>query len=74
MAEPKKVMVQIPLELGTDTLEVGINGKYYSMKRGEVVDVPENVARVVQRSARAQQGRAACVKHYLFSAEERFKP
>ena len=46
----KKVRIKIPLSrTEKDDVYVGVNGKTYLIKRGEEVEVPENVAKVLSR-------------------------
>jgi hypothetical protein len=46
----KKVKIKIPLSrTEKDDVYVGVNGKSYLIKRGEEVEVPENVAKVISR-------------------------
>lgn len=46
----KKVKIKIPLSrTEKDDVYVGVNGKTYLIKRGEEVEVPENVAKVISR-------------------------
>lgn len=46
----KKVRIKIPLSrTEKDDVYVGVNGKTYLIKRGEEVEVPENVAKVLAR-------------------------
>ena len=50
MAEKRVVTIRLPLtrELREDVF-VGINGKSWLIKRGETVEVPWNVAKVLSR-------------------------
>lgn len=50
MEEMKTVVIRLPLtrELREDVF-VGINGKSWLIKRGETVEVPWNVAKVLSR-------------------------
>ena len=52
--ERKMVTVHLFRDSGkyADDLVVGVNGKFYKVKRGVDVDVPEDVARVIERSMR----------------------
>ena len=53
--KPKTVRMILPLIPGGDkVVEVGINGKYTLIKRGEVVDVPLDVAEVLAHSSAAE--------------------
>ena len=49
--EPKRVRIKLPLIEGEDPEKVvGINGKYYKIRRGKWVDVPPEVAEVLDNS------------------------
>ena len=49
-AGPKMVRIKLPLtRTEKDDVFVGLNGKTYLIKRGVVVDVPEGVAKVLER-------------------------
>lgn len=50
MAAQKKVKIKLPVSrTEKDDVFVGINGKTYLIKRGVEVEVPENVAKVLER-------------------------
>ena len=59
MATPKKenmVSVYVPKISGEDpTLFVGLNGKSWSIPRGKRVEVPADVARIVEEAERNAQ-------------------
>ena len=49
-AKPKKVKIKLPLtRTEKDDVFVGLNGKTYLIKRGTTVEVPEGVAKVLER-------------------------
>ena len=49
--EPERVRIKLPLIDGEDPEKVvGINGKYYKIRRGKWVDVPPEVAEVLDNS------------------------
>ena len=53
MATEKKVKIRLPLtRTEKDDVYVAVNGKSYLIKRGEVVEVPESVAWVLERKER----------------------
>ena len=50
MAAPKKVKIKLPLtRTEKDDVYVGLNGKTYLIKRGVEVEVPEGVAKILER-------------------------
>ena len=50
MAAVKKVKIKLPLTRSEkDDVFVGLNGKTYLIKRGVEVEVPEGVARILER-------------------------
>ena len=50
-AAPKKVKIKLPLtRFEKDDVYVAINGKSYLIKRGETVEVPEAVVKVLDRN------------------------
>lgn len=50
MAVQKKVKIKLPISRNEkEDVYVGINGKTYLIKRGVEVEVPENVAKVLER-------------------------
>lgn len=50
MAVAKKVKVKLPLTRNEkDDVFVGLNGKTYLIKRGTSVEVPEGVAKILER-------------------------
>lgn len=50
MAAEKKVKIKLPLTRNEkDDVFVGVNGKTYLIKRGVTVDVPDFVAKVLER-------------------------
>lgn len=50
MAVQKKVKIKLPISRNEkEDVFVGINGKTYLIKRGVEVEVPENVAKVLER-------------------------
>lgn len=54
MDEQKKVTIRLPLtRTEKEDVFVGINGKTYLIRRGEEVEVPANVAAVLQRREKA---------------------
>lgn len=49
--KPKTVTIKLPLtRTEKDDVYVNVNGKRYQIKRGVAVDVPWNVAKVIERS------------------------
>ena len=49
--KPKTVTIKLPLtRTEKDDVYVNVNGKRYQIKRGIAVDVPWNVAKVIERS------------------------
>ena len=49
--KPKTVTIKLPLTREEkDDVYVNVNGKRYQIKRGVAVDVPWNVAKVIERS------------------------
>lgn len=51
-AEPK-VRVLIPLDpqnREADTVELGINGSFYTLRRGESIEVPQSIAALLTRA------------------------
>lgn len=49
--EPARVRIIVPYIDGEDEeLTVGINGKYYKIRKGVYVDVPPEVAEVIENS------------------------
>lgn len=50
MAAQKKVKIKLPISRNEkEDVFVGINGKTYLIKRGVEVEVPESVAKVLER-------------------------
>ena len=50
MAVQKKVKIKLPISRNEkEDVYVGTNGKTYLIKRGVEVEVPENVAKVLER-------------------------
>ena len=48
--KPKKVKIKLPLtRTEKDDVFVGLNGKTYLIKRGVEVEVPEGVAKILER-------------------------
>ena len=49
--KPKTVTIKLPLtRTESEDVYVSVNGKRYQIKRGVAVDVPWNVAKVLERS------------------------
>ena len=49
-AKPKTVKIKLPLtRTEKDDVYVGLNGKSYLIKRGVEVEVPEGVAKILER-------------------------
>lgn len=69
MAKEKMVKIRLPLVKGDEVQEdfVGVNGKFYKIKRGVVVEVPESVEEVIRHSEQ-QDYKAAELKK---SAEDK---
>lgn len=71
----KKVMVRLPLLRGQNARQeefFSVNGKNYLIKRGETVEVPEEIAEVIRNAERAEE----CAMRYidgLTEAEEKKK-
>jgi len=48
--EPKMVKVKVPRDRQRGDMTVGVNGKFWLIKRGVEVEVPESVAEVINFS------------------------
>lgn len=52
-SEPEKVKVLIPYVPGEDPEQVvGLNGKLYKIRKGETVEVPVGVAKILENSGK----------------------
>ena len=57
-AKGKKVTVRLPRLAGQNAIQdefYSVNGKNYIIKRGEYVDVPEEVAEVIRNNEQAEE-------------------
>lgn len=57
-AETKRVQVRLPRLNGQNAIQeefFSVNGKNYIIKRGEYVDVPEEVAEVIRNAEKAEE-------------------
>lgn len=57
-AETKRVQVRLPRLNGQNAIQeefFSVNGKNYIIKRGEYVDVPEEVAEVIRNTEKAEE-------------------
>ena len=53
------VRIYIPKEIGTQNLEVGLNGKFYKYPRGTYQTVPAEIAKIIERAVEATDGKGA---------------
>jgi hypothetical protein len=54
----KKVTVRLPRLLGQNAIQeefFSVNGKNYIIKRGETVEIPEEVAEVIRNAEKAEE-------------------
>lgn len=68
-AEAKRVQVKLPRLSGQNAVQeefFSVNGRNYIIKRGEYVDVPEEVAEVIRNSEREEE----CAMRYIESLKE----
>jgi len=61
--EPK-VRIIIEKDGGNQFWEGGINGHFFRIKRGEYVEIPESLAKVIEQSARTMRQGEELVKAY----------
>lgn len=57
-AESKRVQVRLPRLNGQNAVQeefFSVNGKNYIIKRGETVEIPEEVAEVIRNSEKAEE-------------------
>lgn len=63
------VELMLPLVPGEpDTIFVGLNGKGYTIQRGETVRLPKAVAAIIQDSQRAKQAQQARMRQLAAEA------
>jgi hypothetical protein len=63
------VEMMLPLVPGEpDTIFVGLNGKGYTIQRGETVRLPKPVAAIIQDSQRAKQAQQARMRQLAAEA------
>jgi len=53
MAKQKKVLLMIPVDPKEETYHCTINGYRYDIPRGKLVEVPEDLAKFIQRRTQA---------------------
>lgn len=68
-AEPK-VKIIIAEDGGNKYWEGGINGHFFRIKRGEYVEIPESLAKVIEQSARTMRQGEELVKAYKGAGEQ----
>lgn len=59
-----KVRIIIAEDGGNKFWEGGINGHFFRIKRGEPVEIPESLAKVIEQSARTMRQGEELVKAY----------
>jgi len=65
------VEMMLPLVPGEpDTIFVGLNGKGYTIQRGETVRLPKPVAAIIQDSQRAKQAQQARMRQLAAEASK----
>ena len=70
--ESKRVQVRLPRLSGQNAIQeefYSVNGRNYIIKRGETVDIPEEIAEVIRNAEKAEE----CAMRYvdgLVQAEE----
>lgn len=68
-AEARRAQVKLPRLSGQNAVQeefFSVNGRNYIIKRGEYVDVPEEVAEVIRNSEREEE----CAMRYIESLRE----
>lgn len=65
LKKEKKVALIIGKEKGSEYWEGGINGHFIRIKRGEMVEVPESIAKLIRLSEETIEQGAAMVAEYV---------